>query len=309
MKKLFFYILIFLISLVSIFSVLGYLGWNNWEFDLFSNFKPQYLIILSIGTLLVFIIRKRVAYFFLPFIAFSAFDVMPLYFGGNKTSDITNSTRIVSINLLNSNDKFEEVEHYILNKSADIVVFEEFTTLWQFLLEQKLNEYKYRLTIPRDDGFGIAVYSKIAFSELKELKTGSAGVPSISGVFKVNNSITTLLATHLLPPVGSDYFKQRNTQLSDLVRIVSKTKNEIVLIGDLNTSSFTIHFKDFLKNSKLKDSRKGFGILTTWPTWFKLAQTTLDHCLVSEGLLVKLREVGFDVGSDHLPIFVEIGIK
>lgn len=310
MKKLLFYILTSIVASTSIFCVLGYFGTNNWTLDLLSHFKTQYLIILIFGTVLIFILKKRrIALIFIPFIVLSAYDILPLYFGGNKNKSLTESTKIVCINLLSLNGQFEDVEHYIFDKCADIVILQEFTTLWQLMLEPKLAEYEYRLTIPRDDNFGIAVYSKINFSELKKIEIGNAGVPSITGDFRIANTAVTLLATHPLPPVGNDYFEHRNLQLSELGKFVSNAKNEIVLIGDLNTSSFSIHFKKLIRESKLIDSRNGFGLLTTWPTWFSLAGTTLDHCLISKGISVKAREVGDNIGSDHLPIFVEIGIK
>jgi endonuclease/exonuclease/phosphatase (EEP) superfamily protein YafD len=309
MKKLLFYILILLLASTSIISVLGFFGKSNWILDLFSHFKPQYLIVLIIGTVLIFIIRKRVALFFIPFIFISAYDVVPLYFGGDKHVEITNSTKIVCINLLSSNGQFEDVEQYIKTKSVDIIVLQEFTTLWELMLGPKLHDYPFHLTIPRPDNFGIAVFSKIPFSRLEELNAGDSGIPTITGDFELNNTMITLLATHPLPPVDSENFELRNLQLSELGKIAAASKNEIVLIGDFNTSSFSVHFKKLMKESRLVDSRKGFGLLTTWPTWFYLSRTTLDHCLVSEGIKVIAREVGSDIGSDHLPIFVELGIE
>lgn len=309
MKKFLFYILILAIAATALFSILGYFGQTNWTLDLFSHFKWQYLLILTTGTVLIFFRNRKISSIFVPFIIAILIEILPLYFGGNKDKSLTETTKIVCINLLSSNGQFEDVENYIKQKNPDLIVMQEFNTLWQLMLEPKLNEYQFRLTIPRDDNFGIAVYSKLKVSALEELKIGKAEVPSIQGEIELGTTKARLIATHTLPPVDTWYFDHRNTQLAELGTIVSELDGEVIVIGDLNTSSFSIHFKNLISNTKLIDTRRGFGQLTTWPTWFNLARTTLDHCLVTEGISIKSRDVGQDIGSDHLPIFVELGVK
>jgi len=309
MKKYFYNSVVFLVAATAVFSILGYFGSTNWILDLFSHFKWQYLIILTIGTLIILMMRKKIALIFIPFVVVLIIEIAPLYFGGNKKEDLSESTKIVCINLLSSNHEFKEVERFIIENSPDLIVLEEFTSRWQLMLEPKLKAYKYRLSLPRKDNFGMAVYSKIRLTDLQELKLGNAGVPSISCNFWIGNSRVRLIATHPLPPVNTDYFKHRNAQLSEIATLASELDSEVVLIGDLNTSSFSTHFKSLVEESGLIDSRKGFGVLTSWPTWFGLARTTLDHCLISKGLLVKSRAIGEDIGSDHLPILIELGVK
>ena len=211
--------------------------------------------------------------------------------------------------MLSSNRKFEDVARYISEKSPDIIVLQEFTNSWQSMLEPKLHEYNYRFTIPQEDNFGIAVYSRINISEFKPLMIGNAGFPSIRADFILENTKVSLVTTHPFPPIGDGNFKQRNIQLAELGNLVAELENEVIVIGDLNTSSFSSHFKKLIDDSQLVDSREGFGLLMTWPTWFAPARTTLDHCLVSRGISVQSRAVGGDIGSDHLPIFVEIKVN
>lgn len=309
MKKFLFYILVLAVAVTAFSSILGYFGQTNWKMDLFSHFKWQYFLILTIGSVIIFFIKRKLSLIFIPFIIAILIEIAPLYFGGNKDKSLTETTKIVCINLLSSNRQFEDVEEYIKQTDPDLIVLQEFNNLWQMMLEPKLKAYKYRLTIPRADNFGIAVYSKINISELEELKIGDAGVPSIQGDILLGSSTVRLITTHPLPPVDTWYFDHRNTQLSELGTLVSVLDHEVIVIGDLNTSSFSTHFKELISKSGLIDTRKGFGQLTTWPTWFNLARTTLDHCLVSKGISVKSREVGEDIGSDHLPIFVELAVE
>ena len=309
MRKLLFYALILLLSMTSLFSVLGYFGKYNWRLDLFSHFKWQYLIILLVGTPILYFIRKKYSYLFMLFIVALLFEVLPLFWGGNKAVELTESAKVVCINLLSSNGQYKEVGNYIRQKDPEIVILQEFNALWKIKLEPNLNDYLYRITIPRGDNFGIAVYSKIKQTQLASLQIGDAGVPSVLGEIKLGKSKIKFIATHPLPPVDNWYFNNRNKQLSELSEIVSSTEEEVFVIGDLNTSSFSIHFKHLLSKGKLIDSRRGFGLLPSWPTWLSIMETTLDHCLVSKGISIKDRGVGPNIGSDHLPIFVELGLK
>lgn len=305
MKRFLYYLLLAGVILASLFSLLGYFGRDSWFLDMLSHFKAQYTILLLIGCTVILIMNWKVALIFMPFLLLNLVDILPLYFR-NKSISESPSIKLVHINLLSSNGEFELVKRYIEDQNPDIIVLEEFNMQWQEILEPKLEEYPTRLRIPRSDNFGIAVYSKPEL-KLSEKILGRAGAPSIAGELEIKGRRITLLTTHPLPPVGSWYFEHRNDQLGEITSFInSHADGEVILIGDLNTSSFSIHFKKLLNETGLVDSRSGFGILPTWPTWFPLANTTLDHCLISKGISVKNRDTGEYLGSDHLPISVEI---
>lgn len=309
MKKLLYYSLIAALTFTSIATIIGYFGTDNWFFDLFSHFKFQYFILLVLGITILLLMKYRIGLYFLPFALITGLNIVPLYFGGTKNTDIQETVKIVCINLLSSNREFDSVKAFINSESPDVLVLQEMTELWQMMLEQTLAAYQYETVIPRTDNFGIALYSRIDRTSSEVTNIGNSGLPSIEAQFNIGKDSLTILATHPLPPVGKEYFDSRNDQLMALSNFAVSAKNELILIGDLNCSSFSNHFKKLIKNTNLIDTRKGFGILPTWPTWFSLAKTTLDHCLVSEGITVKSRRVGQFIGSDHLPIIVELGIE
>ena len=77
-------------------------------------------------------------------------------------------------------------------------------------------------------------------------------------------------------------------------------------MGDLNTTSWSPFFSDLIEESGLRDSRKGFGIQTTWPDGLFLLRIPIDHCLVSKDISVLDRRVGPSIGSDHFPVTVDL---
>ncbi len=81
-----------------------------------------------------------------------------------------------------------------------------------------------------------------------------------------------------------------------------------ICVGDFNTTMWSRYFKDFVEHSGLISVREGFGVLPTWPTfmgpnWMMLP---IDHCLVSDDIRVVRASVGGRMGSDHLPLIVEL---
>ncbi len=298
-----------IVAAATIFSLIGYLGDYHWLFDLFSHFKFQYVLILGLGIVILAMLKEKKAYLYLPFLLLNIYEVAPIYFGETSPTKLNATCKIVCINVLSSNRSYDAVKQYLNKTSADIIILQEFNQTWQDELASYLITYPHQLLLPRSDNFGMAIYSKTEFSTLKKTQLANMQIPSIVGDFKINGQSVKLLATHTLPPVGQERFNKRNQHLNAIAKYTTSTSSDLIVIGDLNTSSYSNHFKQLLSNSNLKDSRKSFGILPTWPTGLSLAYTTLDHCLVSENVIVTNRETGNFIGSDHLPIFVEIGLK
>jgi endonuclease/exonuclease/phosphatase (EEP) superfamily protein YafD len=79
-----------------------------------------------------------------------------------------------------------------------------------------------------------------------------------------------------------------------------------VVAGDLNMSPWSPFFRRFMKKSGLKDSEDSFGFQPTWPTYQPILYLPLDHVLVSRDIAIVDRRIGAKVGSDHLPVVVDL---
>ena len=302
--------LFIILSSLAIFTLLPTLFPNIWWIDLMSHFRVQYSIVLF----LLFIIfigfqRKKMPLIIVVLLfIWNAKQVFPLYISPKLVSENSNKRiSILSINLLSSNTNFQKVLELIKEKDPDILVFMELTPKWEEQLSSIYQLYPYRASEVRIDNFGIGMLSKTKM-ETSVTYFENNIKPSIIGNFHHSEEPVTIIATHPVPPINSFTFELRNAQLKDLANRRASFSDNFILIGDLNTSSFSSHFKDLLAKSELKDSRNGFGIGTTWPADFYPLRTTLDHCLVSKGINVLNQSPQPNIGSDHLPIFVEIGL-
>jgi endonuclease/exonuclease/phosphatase (EEP) superfamily protein YafD len=84
-------------------------------------------------------------------------------------------------------------------------------------------------------------------------------------------------------------------------------KREVIAIGDFNSTPWSGRFRQFQADSNLINSQFGFGLQTTWPASLPfLLRIPIDHCLHSRSIRTVERQIGSDIGSDHLPLLVKL---
>jgi len=217
---------------------------------------------------------------------------------------------LLQINVNTANKRFDDVITYVKQKSPDIVCCEEINAAWRARLITGLGkEYPYVNALPREDNFGIGVFSKKPFKNSAIVTLGSAGVPSVQTSIEVGGKLLTLLSTHVLPPTGFSYFAWRNEQLERIADERQKLGDRLILAGDLNCTSWSYFFRRLIERTGLKDTRQGFGAQPTWPTSAPMLFIPIDHFLVSDHFVTLDREIGPNVGSDHFPVFIRLGLK
>lgn len=95
--------------------------------------------------------------------------------------------------------------------------------------------------------------------------------------------------------------------LDGLSARVLQTIGPKIVVGDLNTSPLAASFRRFVAESGLVDAAQGFGWQATWPAALgQPLRIRLDHVLHSRDLGVAHFAVGPRIGSDHLPIVVDL---
>jgi len=290
--------------------LVGFLGRAWWRFELLCHFRVQYFLVLALLSL-VLVWRKRFTSALIVGIValVNLALILPLYFGPAPPTAHGDSLRLLSMNVLARNQAHDRVRTFIGETDADFVILQEVNSTWIAALEPLTSLYPYRKIRAREDNFGIALLSKLPFTQAgieQSEKTG--GVPFIVADLESNGRPFTLVGVHALPPVTRECAKRRDLFLRHLARLASGHKTPLLLAGDFNMTSWSPGFRDLVRTSGLRDSRKGFGAHATWPSGSILLRIPLDHCLVSEDIEVLNRDVGPDVGSDHFPIVVDFAV-
>ena len=291
-------------------TVFGFLGRFSWFLDLFSHFRVQYAIGLSIlGLLLLAGRRRKTAAVFLGFAWVNLALILPLYFGRvGVEPDAAPLLRAMLINVNTHLGDPDRVRAVIEAEAPDILVLEEISSRWMSALAWLTNSHPHALAQPREDNFGIGLFSKLPLAEAEVVYIGAAEVPSIVATVMTAHTNLFVIATHPVPPIGREYSRMRNRQLDRLPDYVGSNL-PVLLLGDLNVTPWNYHFRRLITRAGLRDSAKGFGVQPTWPNYNPLLRIPIDHCLYSDDIVIVDRRIGEDVASDHYPLIVDFMIK
>lgn len=307
--KQYIYLIGFLaLAFTLILSVLGLFSHVHLIFDLASHFRVHYAIAASVSSIIFLFYRAHwLALLSMVSLVFNLAFVVPWYFGSREVAS-KDDIKLFLSNVLTSNNNHESLVSLIHNESPDIIVVMEINKDWVSSLNVLKNEYAYNKLVPREDNFGIGVYSKLPIIMASVKYFGSSVVPSIVLSLKVAEDTLTLVATHPVPPIGDNYFTLRNKQLSHVAQEAKKFSGPLILAGDLNTTMWSSHYNQLETNGKLRSVRRGFGVNATWPSGFGILGIPIDHVLISDQIRVVDFKLGTSVGSDHLPLIVELSI-
>ena len=299
------------LGIVGLFTLLGFLGQYAYFFELVSHFRPQYALAAGLCFIVFVWLKHRWAIAAsVVVLLINAYCIAPYYVRTEVPTYSTEETvSILLMNILSSNDHFDLVRKQIDRFQPDIVVLEEVNQKWFEALDTLNESYPYEVYAIQEDNFGIWALSKVPFFEHDIVYWGEAGKPTVSLRFPVDTTTVQLIATHPLPPISPTYTYLRNNQLMTIAHQV-REEETLIVVGDFNTSSFSSIFQAFTDSLNLQDSRRGWGLQPTWPSWsISPLMTTLDHCLISRDLSVVRRETGGYTGSDHLPVYAEVALR
>lgn len=296
-------------TITGLLSLSGFLGAYAYLLNLTSHFRVQYTIVLLGCTILLWSLKKRkTSLIALSFAVLNMAEIVPLYQKPSLAeTDGNKSFSLFQLNVLSENNQFSEVVHEISRLNPDVVVMEEVTSEWYQALAPLRENYPYVVETLHRTSLGVVVMSKIPLKETELIDFNDERLPSLITELQVSGQPITLIATHPLSPRSKTNFRLRNQQLYAIARAFRSRNQPLILVGDLNITSFSPVFKKFISRIKLYDSRKGYGVQPSWPArLWSIARITLDHCLLSPEFKVRQRMLGNDVGSDHLPVYVEI---
>jgi len=214
---------------------------------------------------------------------------------------------ILQYNVHSANQNYQALIDYVGKYKPDVLCLEEYNSAWHKGLSSLRNVYPYQIVRARDDNFGVAIYSRHPIQNGAILPLGTAGVPSAYCQLELNGKHWSILATHPLPPTTGASYELRNDQFQALAAFVKADKGDsFILAGDLNCAPWSAHCINLLSASGLKDTRLGFGIGESWPVNCPVLRIPIDHVFVSKNVKTKVRRVEPSLGSDHLPVYVEL---
>ncbi|MFB8791259.1 MAG: endonuclease/exonuclease/phosphatase family protein [Potamolinea sp.] len=307
-------------------TLLGFVGNIWWMFELLDHPRPQYCLILLVALVVGGISHQAWSFIWCVPLALNLIVILPLFFtfpeGSNFNAQtnppLGNTLRIIHANLDRHNLNTTPAIQYIESQNVDLILLQEVTAKWLAKLESDITKYRVVKSLPLEDSLGVAMLVPVTPSQSIEiLATQIINLPSYSNRPLIETTVK--LGTLKLAILSFSVIRPRNTDTSafqivefDAVsdwshRQQKENASEVVVIGDFNSTSWSARFRSLLHKSELRNSQRGFGFQPTWPSslpsWLMIA---IDHCLHSKSLRTINRATGPNIGSDHLPLFVEL---
>ena len=306
-----------LMSVLDSWSVIAWLAcagtvlaWGarwGWPIELACHFRVQYAWVLGVSAACFAVGRRPLAAAIAgAAAAINLGYILPLYRRDAAPTHPGVSCRIFLANLLAANSSHALLQRAIRAADPDLVILEEFTQEWLAALGDVAADYPHSEAVILERGFGIIIFSRLPFTQAGVKYLEDAGPPPVIARVRVGDTHLTVIATHPLSPTTPRRFHYRNQQLLQLTPLVLAQREPVVVVGDLNMTSWSPAFQEFLRRTKLRNSCRGFGVQPSWPVWVPPLRIPLDHCLVSSDIVVRKRRLGPHVGSDHLPVIVDI---
>ena len=290
-------------------TLLGLLGRLHWTLDLLSHFRVQYMQIglILIGVSIWMRQHKRTAALIL-LAAFNYAFVLPFYFGSPSPA-IKTPVRAMLLNLNAQNGNTQKVLEAIRDADPDLLLLEEVTPEWADKLTVLNPDYPHRIEEPRKGSFGIMLLARYPLEHREVMTFAGSGGPSVLAEAYLPQGTVSIIGTHPVPPLSRSFAERRNLHFAELAEAVLKQPHPVLLIGDLNTSPWSPHFRDLAEASGLRNSMKGFGFQPSWPVGKPFLKIPIDHMLHAPEIIIHNRAVLGDVGSDHYPVVVDFSLR
>jgi len=294
--------------LTIIFSVVTVIPIDFYGVQLFTHFKLQYLVI-SVLLCVALALHSQPVYVggLLLAVGLNASLVIPWYVADSAHQGDT-QLKVLHANILSSNTEYQRLFDLLDAEEPDVVLLQEVSSEWLVALEPLRKNYPYSYAEAREGNFGIALFSRVPLTSVSHVDSRPLGYPTVTATMDVNGTVLHLLGTHPMIPLGKQYYSDRNEQLASIAELFEGHDDSKILIGDLNTSMWDIHYRALEEETGLRNARTGFGIVPTWPTFMPFAMIPIDHVLVSDDVSVVEMRAGPRIGSDHLPLIVTIAL-
>lgn len=292
--------------------LLGFFGDHGYLLDQCSHFKLPFLPVLLWSAFLSWGRARKLFPFFVALTLLCCVPLVQRYVGSPKNSASSNSgqsqsLKIMTANLqsINSNEPDKTIE-LIERERPDIVSLQELGDFQATAFEEKLKGYphKHLLGAHGRSCEGVGIMSKYPILRSQICQFG-LNFPSLVTDVDTPGGVVTVIVAHPWPPGNESMWREQRVWVDGVSKIAQINKNPLIVAGDLNSTQWGSVFRELVDRTGLVDTSQGYGIQPTWPAMFQFG-IALDHVLVCDRFKTRSHFCGPDIGSDHLPVFVEL---
>lgn len=294
---------------------------TDWRFvALLDNFAPYLFFPVIIGLLIALLLRARRlsgVYLLVSLIAllWVGLTLIPNQFVG--ASDDGKRIEIISFNLFPENTQLDEVADWISTHSPDILALQEIPEDVSAFTELA-SSYDYTTSL--DSITDSIVYSRYPILESESVALDDWLIQRL--LLDIEGSQVVFYNLHLFMPLNENETTwlvlryddaRRDSQIKGLLEQVETETLPVILAGDFNMTEWSPIYAELA--SQLQDAYRNssWGIGATFPAGaFEELNAgyprlfRLDYIWYSEPIVASSAIVGTNLGSDHLPLRVEL---
>jgi endonuclease/exonuclease/phosphatase (EEP) superfamily protein YafD len=315
-------------GLTAVFSFIPFVRQNEWWIRVFDFPRMQIFIVGLItlsawfilwdvqtwagGTVLAILVLGLLvqAHRILPYTPLFPKEVVDTRQADAQTGEP--SIALLVANVLMSNRGAERFIRLIEEWNPDIVLALEPDDWWEEQLRVLEDRYTFAVKEPRDNRYGMLLYSRFELIEPEVKYLISDRIPSMHARVRLPSGDTIWLhCLHPEPPspTEADESTPRDAELLVVGREVRDRKLPTIVTGDLNDVAWSHTTTLFQKISRLLDPRKGRGMFNTFHARYPFMRWPLDHVFHSDHFTFAEMARLPEFGSDHFPVYVRLVLQ
>lgn len=218
---------------------------------------------------------------------------------------------VLVANVLMDNREAEPFEDVVAHFDPDLVLVLEPDAWWEDRLRTLEAEYPHTLKAPRDNTYGMLLYSRLSLHRPEILHMVEDTIPSMHAQVELPAGLRVWFhALHPNPPNPryADDTTERDAELLIVGRQVKERGAPAIVAGDFNDVTWSRTTRLFQEVSGLLDPRRGRNFYSTYNAKRWGMRWPLDHVFHSNEFKLVRLERGPAFGSDHFPLFVELAV-
>ena len=303
------FIVLFLGFSFSIMSFASLLKPFYWLFDVLTHFSLQYALALALCVLLGLVIgiRPYLLGLFAVALVMNLYFLFPFFWPRSREEANSNVLRVVSLNVLTSNQNYEKITTYLRASNADIVLLSEIEPELMTVIKTSLADlYPHVYNEAMEGTHGLAFISRLPFVKTETIILDERHHRFLTAELEWQGKRFKIYGSHPHAPLAGRWARSRNEEIEVIREHIKQETKPHILLGDFNASPWSTPMAQLFAQTNLRHGALGFGIYPTWRYRTMLLGAPIDHILVSEDWQVSAYKVQRDVGSDHFPVFAEL---
>lgn len=280
---------------------------TGWILDSGLNFLPQLVGALA-GLLAIMALatRRRPPLVLAAGLVVGLGVGLALYKQTLTTQGTNGGLRVMTANLLFTNTDAASFAQAVRARDPDVLVVQERVPFWVDAIERTLGS-QYAL-IASSPASNTAIYLRNGRQScpVPDLRTPIAENAAL-GCVLVADLPVLVLGVHA--PRAKDSLAEvgRTTSLAAYRATLGEAGMPRIVAGDFNASPLAPSMAEFLRQTAVDmPAEPGVWFAASWPAAAPAVGVRIDHVLVSGDLVAQVAGVGPPIGSDHLPVTVDV---